>query len=393
MGSGISIAAKKIPTCPEPASSKVVTLASFLTPPPVNSNLQQNSLDCIDQSIVNQTLADVKEEDTPLSSIDNHVKQDPVKIQETLFFGFSMPFNEIKIEGKIGKGSFGQVYRATFKGHRVAVKELFLPLYQAEQNELLQDFQKEVKIVSILYHPNIVQFYGSVSVSPHFCLVTELCEGSVVDLLLIVGMKRVNVTWKICLEIALGAAKAILYLHTLTPQILHRDIKAENLLLTNKFICKLTDFGLSRMLNDPNVNLQMTLCGTPFWVAPEVFRGEPYSSSVDVYAFGIVLWELFCFKKPYENQDAVNLPYLVALDHLRPPLLQHIPPHLATLMANCWNPDASVRPHFDTIVTSIENALHHDSVENIVEPRYILTSLAIKDNQIQPAVVTNSSLP
>ena len=89
-------------------------------------------------------------------------------------------------------------------------------------------------------------------------------RGSVHTLLKMARQKKVLISWKICLTVALDAAEAVHYLHKLEPQILHRDLKAENLLLTNHFRCKLTDFGLSRSY-DGGAASKMTVCGTPCW--------------------------------------------------------------------------------------------------------------------------------
>jgi serine/threonine protein kinase len=130
--------------------------------------------------------------------------------------------------------------------------------------------------------------------------------------------------------------------------------QGENLLITEAFRCKLSDFGLSRSLErDSNAN---TMCGTPRWLAPEVFRGEDYSEKVDVYSYGIVLWELFCFRKPYMEHDPINMAYLVAHEDLRPPLLEHIPDMLQRLMAACWHADPAQRPAFSSVVFLIEEA-------------------------------------
>ena len=138
----------------------------------------------------------------------------------------------------------------------------------------------------MMHHPNIVEFWGSVQEAPHFCIITELCEGSVVDLLSVVAAEKVNVTWKLLLNITTGGAEALKYLHfDCETQIIHRDVKAENFLLDRKFVCKLTDFGLSRIIDAGMANQQknMTMCGTPSWVAPEIFKGEAYNNKIDVY--------------------------------------------------------------------------------------------------------------
>ncbi|RLN74492.1 hypothetical protein BBJ28_00009536 [Nothophytophthora sp. Chile5] len=274
---------------------------------------------------------------------------DSRRIDNSLFFGLKVPLDDIEIESQIGKGTFGVVYKAFYKGKHVALKRLLAQRYSAKT---VQDFKNELSILSILQHPSIVQFLGAVLEVPTLCLLTELCAGSLADLLQLARNKELNITWGLTLEIALDCAKACAYLHALNPAVLHRDIK--NLLITEDFRCKLSDFGLSRSL-DKNANAQ-TMCGTPRWLAPEVFRGEDYSEKIDVYSYGIVLWELFCFKKPYLDKDAINLAYLVAHEDLRPELLPHIPEILHRLMKACWDADPAQRPSFSTVIFLIEEA-------------------------------------
>lgn len=104
-----------------------------------------------------------------------------------------------------------------------------------ERAEMVEDFGKECRIMSMIRHPNIVQFFGSVQEAPNFCIISELCEGNVVDLLNLLSGRKINVTWRLLWGIANGAASALNYLHFENEtQIIHRDVKAENLLLTEK---------------------------------------------------------------------------------------------------------------------------------------------------------------
>jgi serine/threonine protein kinase len=275
----------------------------------------------------------------------------PEAAAETAFYGLDVPYESISMGDSIGQGTYGKVYKAVYNNQEIAVKKLFLSVVPHERAENMEDFAKEIKILSVLKHPAIVHFMGACRRDPNYCLLFELCGGSVGNLLSTVRKRKVQVTWRMCIRIALDSARAVNYLHTLEPKILHRDLKAENLLLDEKFNCKLTDFGLSRGYETKAV---MTVCGTPCWVAPEIFRGEAYTEAVDVYSYGVVLWELFCFEKPYKDQDCVELPYLVAKKHLRPPLLRHCPEKLNDLMSQCWHADMTKRPAFAKIVESLE---------------------------------------
>ena len=110
-------------------------------------------------------------------------------------------------------------------------------------------------------------------------------------------------------------AEACKYLHAREPKIVHRDLKSENLLINDQFTAKVSDFGLSRFID---LDAKMTVCGTPSWVAPEIFREERYTEKVDVYSYAILLWELITQDKPHYGFDAIQLPYLVGKEKLRP---------------------------------------------------------------------------
>ena len=104
------------------------------------------------------------------------------------------------------------------------------------------------------------------------------------------------------------------YLHSLTPPILHRDLKSHNLLVDNNWNVKVADFGLSRAQSTNT----MSAAGTPQWSAPEVIRQEKYTTKADVYSFGVIVYELISRKVPYANMGPLTAARQVAYDHLRP---------------------------------------------------------------------------
>ena len=277
------------------------------------------------------------------------------------FLGYNLDYNELQFGDSLGSGTYGEVFSGRLRGRRIAIKRIHMGTTAEDRAEVLEDWAREVDILSRLRHDHIVRFLGTAIRDPptgeeRKCLLFELQEGSVASLLKMVRKKKVQLTWQIVLTIALDAAEAVRYLHDLQPSVLHRDLKAENLLLTSDFRCKLTDFGLSRMFDRHAYKTSlMTVCGTPCWVAPEIFRNEKYSEKVDVYSFGVVLWELWSGKKPFAEFDCAELPYLVGKKGLRPELLVHVPPRANELMEACWREEPSRRPNFAEIVWALRD--------------------------------------
>ncbi|KAJ1489746.1 kinase-like domain-containing protein, partial [Baffinella frigidus] len=153
---------------------------------------------------------------------------------------------------------------------------------------------REILLITTLHHPNIVQLLGvcdsrNAQGGREMLLVMEyLQHGSLNEVLLDFN---IALTDKRKQQMALDAAKGMLYLHTLLPPVLHRDLKSPNLLVderAGRFTVKIADFGLSRF----RVEYTMTFCGSPKWTAPEVLNGENYGTAADSWSFGVVLWEI-----------------------------------------------------------------------------------------------------
>merc|ERR1712167_54342 len=115
----------------------------------------------------------------------------------------------------------------------------------------------------------------------------------------------------------------------------------------------------------------MTICGTPSWIAPEVFRGDHYDKTVDVYSFAIVMWELFCQEKPYSGVEVARIPRKVTKDGLRPRVPKHCPPTVQKLLPEMWHMDASKRPHFPEIETRLGAAMKEVNLDAGVDPKTV----------------------
>jgi serine/threonine protein kinase len=270
---------------------------------------------------------------------------------------------EIHEHGCLGRGSFGEVHRGTWRGCEVAVKRLREDM--ANDRELLE-FRRELAIVNHLAHPNIVQFLGACTNSMPLCIVTEFMPGGNLADLLTARAEDAPYPVGRCLNWALDTAKGMRYLHERRPtMIIHRDLKPENLLLDASGRVKITDFGLSksamqlrgeRSVTSEQQTVSRTTCGTWLYTAPEVYKKEPYTAKVDQFAFAMILFELLQGAPPFRAMPAEEATVQLALGH-RPQFKREVNAELAALVERCWHQDPAARPSFAEIQRSLEAVL------------------------------------
>ncbi|XP_071715380.1 serine/threonine-protein kinase STY13-like [Rutidosis leptorrhynchoides] len=257
---------------------------------------------------------------------------------------------------KIGEGAHGKVYEGRYKDRIVAIKVLNRGSNAEERAALEGRFAREVNMMSRVKHDNLVKFIGACK-DPLMVIVSELLPG--MSLRKYLGSIRPNqLDLRLALNFALDIARAMECLHA--NGIIHRDLKPDNLLLTaNQKSVKLADFGLAR---EETVTEMMTAeTGTYRWMAPELYstvtlrQGEKkhYNNKVDVYSFGIVLWELVTNRMPFEGMSNLQAAYAAAFKQERPNLSDEISPELAFIIQSCWVEDPNLRPSFDQIIRMI----------------------------------------
>jgi len=287
------------------------------------------------------------------------------------------------VKSNIGRGAFGDVHRAKWNGVEVAIKQL-----TSIEKEAMLSFRAEVLLMSQLRHPNIITLMGALWGEKMVGIVLEFASGGALDDALKTTKITKDWTWKDPkLRIITDIAQGMSYLHNTTyfdeklnqqvTSVLHRDLKPGNVLLTTSFTAKVADFGASKALT---ASSEMTMTGTPIYMAPEVVLGEKYGKPADVYSFAVLMFALTCEKgNAYEafvstvgNEDMNSSSFRgfeseitsrplssnaimskVANEDIRPELNTNIK-SLKALVKKSWCFQPNSRPNFDQLLTALE---------------------------------------
>lgn len=196
-----------------------------------------------------------------------------------------------------------------------------------------------------LRHPNVCLFYGAATRSAEqLALIMEYCPNN--NLWSLLQNRNIDLNWDQKIELAMGIAKGVHYLHSFNPPVLHRDLKSLNILLDLYLVPKLADFGWTRKLAE-----KMTgNVGTFQWMAPEVIINHTYTEKADVYSYGIILWEIASREPPYKKMTAAQVCVEVRDKDLRPDIPANCPQPFISLMKRCWDRNSSNRPSFKEII-------------------------------------------
>uniref|UniRef100_A0A8C8C9J8 receptor protein-tyrosine kinase n=1 Tax=Oncorhynchus tshawytscha TaxID=74940 RepID=A0A8C8C9J8_ONCTS len=264
----------------------------------------------------------------------------------------------IKIEKVIGIGEFGEVCSGRLKmpGKReicVAIKTLKAG-YTDKQR---RDFLSEASIMGQFDHPNIIHLEGVVTKCKPVMIITEYMENGSLDAFLRKNDGRFTVIQLV--GILRGIASGMKYLSDMSY--VHRDLAARNILVNSNLVCKVSDFGMSRVLEDDPEAAYTTRGGKiPIrWTAPEAIAYRKFTSASDVWSYGIVMWEVMSYgERPYwdmSNQDVIK-----AIDEgyrLPPPM--DCPVALHQLMLDCWQRERGDRPKFGQIVNMLDKLIRN----------------------------------
>uniref|UniRef100_A0AAZ3RSX9 Ephrin type-A receptor 6 n=1 Tax=Oncorhynchus tshawytscha TaxID=74940 RepID=A0AAZ3RSX9_ONCTS len=293
--------------------------------------------------------------------VDPDTYEDPT--QAVHEFAKEIDPTRIRIERVIGAGEFGEVCSGRLRtlGKReiaVAIKTLKGGYVERQR----RDFLREASIMGQFDDPNIIRLEGVVTRSRPVMIVVEYMENGSLDSFLrkhdghftviqLVGMLR-------------GIASGVRYLSDMGY--VHRDLAARNILVNSNLVCKVSDFGLSRVLeDDPEAAYTTTGGKIPIrWTAPEAISYRKFSSASDAWSYGIVMWEVMSYgERPYwemSNQDVI----LSIEEGYRLPAPMGCPVVLHQLMLHCWQKERSQRPKFTDVVSFLDKLIRNPSTES-----------------------------
>jgi len=218
----------------------------------------------------------------------------------------------------IGRGSFGRVYKAMDKetGGIVAIK--LIPICEEGNEDELKKIIREINLLQQCDSSYVTAYYGSYFKDKRLWIVMEYCSGG--------SLKRVMTRLKsplteeeisvVCYQVAKGLA------HLHSRRLLHRDIKADNILLHSNGLAKLADLGVATMMIN-SMDKHKTATGSPFWMAPELVCEQEYTTRVDIWSLGITCIELAEIMPPYANMQTMRALFLIASPETPPPKLTH----------------------------------------------------------------------
>ncbi|KAA8541796.1 hypothetical protein F0562_022948 [Nyssa sinensis] len=283
----------------------------------------------------------------------------------------------------LGQGGFGYVHKGVLPdGKEVAIKQLRVGSGQGER-----EFQAEIEIISRVHHRHLVSLVGYCISGAQRLLVYDFVPNNTLEFHLH-GKGRPPLNWTTRMKIALGSAKGLAYLHEdCQPKIIHRDIKAANILLDYNFEAKLADFGLARLNSDADTHISTRVMGTFGYLAPEYALSGKLTDKSDIFSYGVVLLELITGRRPIDKaQHFVDdnivdwaRPLLAQaledgnFDTLADPRLQNDydsteMTRMIACAAVCVRHLARLRPRMSQIIHALEGNMSLDELNDGIRP-------------------------
>ena len=254
-------------------------------------------------------------------------------------------FHELEFGSMLAKGNFASIYKGVYQDIPVAIKLI----HRQEGGVKHVQLVREIKVLSKLRSPYVVQLYGGCLEPERNCYVMEYAANGSLDKLLLKSFQQLDIKQKH--EIAINIAKGLRYLHS--KKILHRDLKSSNILLDKDFRAKISDFGLSKSQH-ASIATATAKTNNIAWQAPEWFiPNTTYTAAADIYSYGMILWQLFSGKNPgmafTSEQELISK----IMGGYRETLVKHTPKEYVALIKGCWLPKPTDRPNIDDIIKTL----------------------------------------
>jgi p21-activated kinase 1 len=267
---------------------------------------------------------------------------------------------------KLDEGSTCIIYTALYEGRKIAVKEMVL----TEKNERM--LLEETKLMSRMRHPNVIGFIQAHRIDQELWILMEYMEGgSLTNIAQLCDCQEPHVAY-FAREILSGVE----YMHA--HNMIHRDIKTDNILLTKSGEIKLADFGYTAQLGS-DAERRKSIVGTPYWMAPELISSQPYTFNVDIWSLGILVRELVEGEPPYVEEPPMKALYLI-ITYGIPEVSdkESRSPELLDFLQQCLETDPKKRP-------TAKDLLSHPFLNNACDSEYIVplmdlaAQLAVQD--------------
>ncbi|KAI8924287.1 kinase-like domain-containing protein [Entophlyctis helioformis] len=277
-------------------------------------------------------------------SRDNATKEAKELFQSNVPPDWETQATSIQILDTISQSRTAILYRGSWKGKPVAVKVPVLVNDLSEDDIAL--ISKEITAIRKLSHPILAPIVAACVVPPDLCCLFDFTEHG--NLSMFLHNPTIDMTPTHALKIAFDTVKGLVYLHEYKTPMVHGNLKSSNILLMGDGTIRLTDYGFKDSMLNARKLYPNYLFNTE-WLAPEVLAGDDISTheqakAVDMYAFGILLFEIVTRQYPYEQRNAMAVGLQVLVEERRPVVPDYVPQSLSQIMETCWQTDPSIRP-------------------------------------------------
>ncbi|PAV59013.1 hypothetical protein WR25_12855 [Diploscapter pachys] len=284
-------------------------------------------------------------------------KAEILQLRSSLSGPFHLSLADVDFQEAIGSGSFGKVYKGTYRGRTVAIKRYRAMAFGCKsETDMLC---REVSILSRLSHPNIISFVGAALDDPsQFAIITEFVENG--SLFSILHEQKRIITPDFRLRISFDVAQGMRYLHeSAIKTVIHRDLNSHNILIHVDGRAVVSDFGESRFTNNHEEDNMTKQPGNLRWMSPEVFsQCGRYDHKVDMFSFALVVWEIHSAELPFSHLKPAAAAAEMTYKKGRPPLpnspTSQFPEHILGLLPRAWNAEPDMRPNFSEIIPILE---------------------------------------